>query len=134
MKSQILNKTNNLRRWGLTWIVFGFLTLVTELFSIDHILWTIFGVLVMLLVSPASKPQGNWLRIIVEFIGALLLLGIAIVLITWLSMTFSFNPVHAFSAISLLIGIVLQIWGEMTEQYQTRQDALNAIAEKIKTV
>lgn len=128
------NRPNNLRLWGLTWIMFGFLMLVTELFSIDHILWNLFGLVVMLFVSPASKPQGNWIRLIVELIGIVILLGIGITLIMWLSMTFGFNPAYTFSAFALSIGIVLQVWSELTEQYQTSQDAMNALAAKIKQI
>jgi apolipoprotein N-acyltransferase len=126
------NKASNLRRWGLTWIVIGFFSLLTELFGIDNWLWTTLTMLLVILVSPSSNAQIHWLRRTIAFVGGMGTLAVVVIGIIWLGEKMGFEPAFGFAAISLLIGIVLQVWGEMSLQSQITQEAFGPLIEKIK--
>ena len=126
------NQASKLRRWGFTLVVIGFLALLTELFSIDSWLWTTFTILVVILISPASNPQRHWLRWAIEFVVGICILVVVVTGIIWLDKTMGIKSGLLFSAVSLFIGIVLQVWGETTWQGQIIQEGLKPLIERIK--
>ncbi len=125
------NRMNDLRRWGLAWIVIGFLILVTGLFNLDHPIWTAFGMLVVMLVSPDITRPRRWLFRLIALVIGMLVLIFALLGLLGVAEAFHLNPGLVFSATALFIGIILQIWAEINSGAAT-QGQTNPLIEKIK--
>jgi hypothetical protein len=126
------NQASNLQRWGLTWIVIGFVILVTEMFSLDNPLWTLVTVLLIILVAPPTPPT-TWLRRIIEFVVGLCILIVVIFAIVWIAQSTGLQAGLIFASGSLLIGIVLQIWASLKSySAATNPGPFDALIERIR--
>jgi hypothetical protein len=126
-------KPNNLHRWGLVWIVIGFVCLVTEMFGLDNPLWTLASVLCVILVAPPTPPV-TWRRRVIEFVVWGCVLVVVVFAVVWIALAAGLKAGLLFACGALLIGIVMQIWAELGSRTAENQGPLALLIEKIKRI
>jgi len=125
-------KTYLLRRWGLWWVIIGFLVLLQELFGLNFFLIAMALVLIGV-AAPRTKRQTRWIRSVLEYAGYLVVFIIVFYGLIWFSKALGLNTGMVLSATSLAIGILLQIWAEIRWQSESSgSDAVNRLIDKVR--
>jgi hypothetical protein len=109
-----MDNNHRFRRWGLNWIVIGFLVLVQVVFNLNGSWWLILGVLLISLLMPERKPSTSWGQTVLGNTGYLLIFIIVMIGLLYASSMLHLNTGLFLALISLTIGIVMQVWTEIT--------------------
>jgi hypothetical protein len=105
-------KTYLLRRWGLSWIILGFLVLLQDLFGLNFFIIAL-GLILMGIATPTAKHKTHWMRGVLEYVGYFTAFIVVFFGLIWLSKVFALNIGTVLSATSLAIGIFLQVLAEL---------------------
>jgi hypothetical protein len=108
--------TSHLKRWGFTCMVISFFALVGGLLQLHDWWWSTMVIAGIFLAAPPITRYADWTRRILEFVAALVVLFLLLAGGLWFAQANNLNGSQVLCALTLLFGIVLQVWGELQEK------------------
>jgi hypothetical protein len=103
-----------LRRWGLYWIVTGFLALTLNLVKPPEIIFFILAGLLLGIIQPKSELwHRHWIWRILISAGTFALFILIFFILSWVSVMYHLDLGILLTMVSLAIGIALQVWAEI---------------------
>lgn len=124
--------TGNWKRWGFTCMVVSFFAIVGGLFHLSGGLWDVVVLAGIFLSAPPITRHAGWMQRIFEFLVALVVLFLILAGALWYAGFAGLNAGELLAAIAILIGILLQIWGELSDGRTPDKSIKDVFMEKIK--
>jgi len=120
-----------LRRWGLVWIIIGFLFLLQEIFGTNFFL-TFLALVLIGIARPETAHRTDRVRSMLVYAGYLVIFILLFYGLTRLIKAFVLNDGLVLSVTSLSIGIILQIWEILWRSRLSGNDAAGRMINKIR--
>jgi hypothetical protein len=106
-----IGKGHTLQHWGFTLILIGFLTQVGVLFKLEGGIWDFLSVILIILFAPDTGKNMRWWKVLLFLLAGLAVLVILIYIMVALGQALDVKAGEMLSSLSLLLGIILQVWG-----------------------